>query len=944
MSLFILVFLIGTGIILAYQSALTKEYSDNNRRLEQKETLSQKLDRTFNEVFFDMRGYYAFRNPVMKENALKQQNSIAALTEELEEMAETEQDRLFLAEVKDFSRYYFTELLPPVIAAFNSGNGDKAVENLRNNGATSRVEDFQQTLSDYRMSQDQHVENNFTSLSAKIKKLQYSLVVFLSLILLALALVLRTFFTRIGTPLHKLATAAEDVGNGKDANLYGMINRQDELGILSRSFDGMIRSIQDNEQNLFAQNEELLAQQDELQVQQSELENALSIMKEREYALKRRNDLINGMANSLDKQQVLKSIVQNMCKVINADRGIILLFNKKRDYASFGLNDRNVEMFLKHEDNGFVKRARETKQAFAVQLESRRDELGYHDGKIHCSDLYLPVISYNGETEAIMVYSRFAGPFSDDEIKEYEALSRQINISLENLKLYEATENGRTLTQDILNTIHEGVQLVNHRRTIIQTNTKLCEILNNCPMPGQMENRKFDEWAAELKDIVVESDALVDFMNQALDDRARGRSYIYQLMDKKVIQVYYEPLYRGSQKFGTLFVHRDITKEYEVDQMKSEFVSTVSHELRTPLASVLGFTELMLTRELKPERQKKYLTTILQEAKRLTSLINDFLDVQRMEAGKQTYDKKYLDLIPIIEESAENQRIQTSLHSFELINDAGEATVLGDRDKILQVFNNLISNGIKYSPEGGKLSIRVYLEDKLLKADVSDEGLGIPAEALDKLFTKFYRVDNSDRRKIGGTGLGLAIVKEIMKAHDGDITVKSKLKEGSTFTVSFPAAVMARNMEEFQPSSLEGNSNDKVFVVEDDAFLASLLEAELKDSGFSVELFTDGEAALGTMKRQTPDAVVLDIMLADGGLNGWDILREMKEREELSLIPVFISSALDEKQKGLTFGAKEYLTKPYQPSKLSKAIKETLRKKGEGEILIPAPGLNSREE
>ncbi|MEC2078737.1 ATP-binding protein, partial [Metabacillus fastidiosus] len=329
---------------------------------------------------------------------------------------------------------------------------------------------------------------------------------------------------------------------------------------------------------------------------------------------------------------------------------------------------------------------------------------------------------------------------------------------------------------------------------------------------------------------------------------------------------------------------------------------------------------------LKPERQKKYLTTIYQEAKRLTSLINDFLDVQRMEAEKQAYEKKYEDIIPLIRNVIDIQQVQTSKHQINLISNTENTMILGDKHKITQVINNLLSNAMKYSPDGGDIGITVYEEGPVLKVDIRDEGLGIPADAIDKLFTKFYRVDNSDRRQIGGTGLGLVIVKEIMQAHDGEVTLTSELKKGSTFTISFPLVTgLAAKQSERLIS--ENNGKVNVIIVEDDINLANLLTTELEESNFNVQVFSNGETALNAIKEEKPDAIVLDIMLQETGVTGWDIIKELKEIESLKSIPIFISSALDEKEKGLALGANDYLVKPYQPSKLSKLILQTLLKK-----------------
>jgi len=228
--------------------------------------------------------------------------------------------------------------------------------------------------------------------------------------------------------------------------------------------------------------------------------------------------------------------------------------------------------------------------------------------------------------------------------------------------------------------------------------------------------------------------------------------------------------------------------------------------------------------------------------------------------------------------------------------------------------------------------VRIYEQGDRLAIDITDEGLGIPAEAIPHLFTKFYRVDNSDRRRIGGTGLGLAIVKEIVKAHDGEIVVTSEVKKGSTFTVKLPLVAIETDPQ--NDVSIDKGMN--VIIVEDDRNLASLLEAELSDSGFSVKSFKNGKEAIEAIKKEKPAAVVLDIMLEEGEMSGWDVLEKMKADKELSSIPIIVSSALEEKEKGLMLGASDYLIKPYQPSQLTKTILHMLLKQErQGEILVP---------
>lgn len=509
---------------------------------------------------------------------------------------------------------------------------------------------------------------------------------------------------------------------------------------------------------------------------------------------------------------------------------------------------------------------------------------------------------------------------------EHDLIARNEELNALLLK----SEEERKRNQDILNTMHEGVQLINSNGETIQINDQFCDLIG-CHRK-EILGMTWDQWTHYMAALVEEEDFISKIMTVPVG-RDHSRDFLYTLRNPRtIIQVYSEILYHGVEIIGMVLVHRDMTREYELDQMKSEFVSTVSHELRTPLASILGFTELMLQRDLKPERKEKYLTTIFNESKRLTSLINDFLDIQRMESGKQSYEKKYMDLRPILEKVMEMQQVNTKNHTITLESDVGPLMMLGDKAKLEQVFTNLINNAIKYTPGGGEITVHAWQEAGQLKVSITDTGLGIPEEAIGQLFTRFYRIDNSDRRKIGGTGLGLAIVQEIVKAHQGEITVQSEYGKGSTFTTVFPALEPMLD----SVNRAERSSGYKIVVVEDDQSLASLISQELWASGFSVVCFENGADTLGYLKQEIPDAIVLDILLNDADYDGWKIMKELKASEPLKNIPIIVSTALDEKEKGLSLGAEDYLIKPYKPSQLSKSIMQTLLKVGKvGQILIP---------
>jgi two-component system, OmpR family, phosphate regulon sensor histidine kinase PhoR len=210
--------------------------------------------------------------------------------------------------------------------------------------------------------------------------------------------------------------------------------------------------------------------------------------------------------------------------------------------------------------------------------------------------------------------------------------------------------------------------------------------------------------------------------------------------------------------------------------------------LRTPLTSLRGFTELMLTRHFPPEKQRELLSIMQKEATRLTALINDFLDLQRMESGQQSYRRMEVDLAAVLRASVALFTNSTESHIFRTQIPEHLPPVQADADRLHQVFINLLSNAVKFSPQGGIITTAVRCEGDEVFVSVADQGIGIPAEELPRVFDRFFRVDNRDIRNIGGTGLGLTLVKDIIASHGGRVWVESTPRQGSTFFFTLPVS------------------------------------------------------------------------------------------------------------------------------------------------------------
>lgn len=285
-----------------------------------------------------------------------------------------------------------------------------------------------------------------------------------------------------------------------------------------------------------------------------------------------------------------------------------------------------------------------------------------------------------------------------------------------------------------------------------------------------------------------------------------------------------------------------------VSRAKDEMVSLVSHELRTPLASLLGFTELLYSRNLSDEQRKLYLGVMLREGRRLTDLINDVLHLQRLDAGHQDLNLAPADLEALIQRAvtAAGEDIQRPI-GVQL--PATLPLVMVDTDAILQVLENFLSNARRYSPDGGSILVTARAVDGTVEIEVQDHGLGLPADALPKLFATFYRVDSGDRRLIKGTGLGLAINRRIVEAHGGRVQAHSDGPgHGSRFVFSLPA--------------VESPKAADVLIVEDDTGFARLLEEQFVARGLTAVRAADAETAERLLNDgMKPRAVVADLVL-----------------------------------------------------------------------------------
>jgi CheY-like chemotaxis protein len=347
----------------------------------------------------------------------------------------------------------------------------------------------------------------------------------------------------------------------------------------------------------------------------------------------------------------------------------------------------------------------------------------------------------------------------------------------------------------------------------------------------------------------------------------------------------------------------------ESARLKSELVATVSHELRTPLTAVLGFAELLLHRDLDEDTRERYAQAIHDEAKRLAALIDDFLDLEKISAGRFTLALGSFEMSALIEHEVMLFALQSANHSLEFIAPDSPLVMVGDRNRVGQVIANLLSNAIKYSPAGGTVTVTGTRRAGFARVQVSDSGLGIPSDQQARVFTRFFRVDSTDTREIGGTGLGLSLCQEIVAAHGGRMGFESKEGAGSAFWFELPTTL--------RDKATAGAA--RVLVIDDDPARGPMLVECLALDGLDVELAATGQLGL-ERALALPPAVICLALSSPGELDGWQVMVRLKSNPATTHIPVIVCAGASGRATAATLGANDFLVTPLTPGRLRKAV------------------------
>jgi len=451
----------------------------------------------------------------------------------------------------------------------------------------------------------------------------------------------------------------------------------------------------------------------------------------------------------------------------------------------------------------------------------------------------------------------------------------------------------------------------------------LRELTENIRAFGEGKNKNVEVISND-----VEIKQLVGTYNKMINDRIKTdaellqhREHLVELVDEKTVELQHA---------------RD--EALQATKAKSEFLASMSHELRTPLNSIIGFTGILKDEIAGPinDEQKNQLEMVYNGSKHLLSLINDILDLSKVEAGKMELMQETFDPATFLEELHNLMQPQADEKGIDLIFNADDLpeSLFTDQSKLRQVLLNLIGNAIKFTNQGSVTVSTKQLPDVIL-FEIRDTGIGIGQVHQAKIFEVFSQVDSGDAKSHEGTGLGLAISRQFIQLLGGEITLESKLGEGSCFQVKVPigeinTSPLMINIENDIQISSNGN-NRRVLVIDDHNDTLKLISTYLKQEDYEVICCSRSSEALELAKNHQPFAITLDILMPEE--DGWSILAALKNQPETSQIPVIIISILDEQNLGLSLGAVDYLQKPVSSKNFHDAL-SSIQIKGNDILVI----------
>jgi signal transduction histidine kinase/CheY-like chemotaxis protein len=579
--------------------------------------------------------------------------------------------------------------------------------------------------------------------------------------------------------------------------------------------------------------------------------------------------------------------------------------------------------------------------------------------------------------------------FGDQELRRYRTLAGQAAVALENRRLFQdvqarvneltiLTRIGRRLASTLdldeilasvideafnaTRAISGGILLYNERENALEMRTLrgyTPEI--EARYTGSMIHADEGLVGRVLStgEPVLSNDVLLESNYRALDNRTRSELILPIRQGSLLLGVLNleSPLVNAFSQFDLQLLEamadqaavaitnarayeaerQAVERMREVDRLKTQFLANMSHELRTPLNSIIGFSRVMLRGIDGPltEMQSTDLTSIYSSGQQLLGLINNILDLSKIEAGKMDLAIEPVNLVDIA------KTVMST--AVALVKDKGVTleqdippdlpTVMADQTRVRQIILNLVSNATKFT-EKGSIRLSMVAMPKEVMIAVTDTGIGIPPDKLEHIFEEFTQVDASTTRRYGGTGLGLAITRKFVEMHKGRIWVESQVGVGSTFNFTLPREQIEPELAVSLPIDLAARGDGKklILCIDDDPGVITLYKRYLEKQDYQVIGVIEPAKAAEEAKRLLPYAITLDVMMPQK--DGWDVLAELKKTPEISNTPILVCSIIQDKTRGFSLGAADYLVKPVTEDELRHALERVKRDHVVNEILV----------
>jgi PAS domain S-box-containing protein len=658
-------------------------------------------------------------------------------------------------------------------------------------------------------------------------------------------------------------------------------------------------------------------------------------------------ETLTDLSSELELSKLLQAVLERAVKLLGASGGELAIYDAGASELEIVANHQTGQISVGTRirlGDGAMGHVARTLEPLIIA------DYGEWAGR---SDLYAQVDAHAALVLPLLIGKRLVGAinfwhaerarqFDDDDLRLANLFAPQAAVAIENAHLFAAARRQRQYFEELVRNNPVAIVTLDPDHNVMSCNPAFEQLY------GYTESEIVGRNLDDLITTEAARSQAVAYTEQAGDRAVHGmgqrRRKDGTLVDVEVLAV---PVVVDGKRVGMMGLYHDVTELLEArhaaetaSEAKSQFLASMSHELRTPLNAILGYSE-MLQEDAGDAGQEDFvrdLEKIHSAGRHLLTLINDVLDLSKIEAGKmelhlETFEvRPALDSVattvaPLVEQNANVLRL-------DLAEDLG--AMRADGTRVRQVLLNLLSNASKFT-ERGTVTLRAERQalpggDQLVFA-VTDTGIGMTPEQLGRLFQAFAQAEASTASKYGGTGLGLAISRKFCEMMGGEITVESIPEKGTTFTVRLPADA-GQGQEPAVPAGTVTGEPDAatVLVIDDDPAVRQLVGRMLGKEGFRVLEAANGELGLALARSEIPDVITLDVLMP--GMDGWAVLTALKGEPALAAIPVVMLTITDERKLGFSLGASEYLTKPIDRAQLSAVLARYHRPSGAGVLIV----------